>query len=413
MRNLLKSRFAEFRADAGGGMAVIMAVAAVPVLAMTGTVFEFSQLNVRRTDIQNAVDAAMLQTMATSTAQNDALARRNIMSRLTNIPDIAVSAEAISFQYTAQSGAMPAIYKATVPGTMTPRFLPKMLAATPFHVSSAVSSAAPPAASSAQFRVSRASGLYWKKVELFVHTVGAATDTPVVTYTYQLVDLTSWSGTVAIAYPDGTSGLVDSNGNYLSGVVNQAVSLGSNYDKVYLKTTISPTGCAPGYVADPTKPLTNITCIASGSVVKSTNSSLQNSDWYNLMDSFSSPQCLNASGNPTSGKCASYAYTITAIAPPTVFSTNDPATSNQLFVSQSAIPQPPTSAVQIPLGTTPSVSTLIPCGKTTYWALEDTAWKAAGLADSAWQTQDMFFTIQGVQCSATVAGAASPPKITN
>lgn len=94
------------------------------------------------------------------------------------------------------------------------------------------------------------------------------------------------------------------------------------------------------------------------------------------------------------------------------FSTNNTTQTNQLFVSQSAIPQPPTSAVQLPLGVLPSIQTLIPCGQTTYWAIEDTPWKTAGLADGAWQSQDFFFTIQGVTCSTSTAGANALPHLT-
>jgi len=214
-------------------------------------------------------------------------------------------------------------------------------------------------------------------------------------------------GTITVTLADGSSWITDSNGSLISGSI-KSISLGSSYDNAYLVMTVSPSGCAPNYEVDPTQPLSAMKCIAAGTTVTSSNGSLQNSSWYNLMDSFSSPVCKSYSWFG----CSSYAYTINPIGSAWTFSTNNTTQTNQLFVSQSAIPQPPTSAVQLPLGVLPSIQTLIPCGQTTYWAIEDTPWKTAGLADGAWQSQDFFFTIQGVTCSTSTAGANALPHLT-
>ena len=286
----------------------------------------------------------------------------------------------------------------TVAASVAPFLFPKLLGATPFSAQATASMKSVAAPTSAQIVMTKASGFYWKQIKLYVHNVGASSDSLVATYTYQMTGLNistnAGVGTVIAQFSNGATVTWDAQGNLLSGT-NAAVSLGSTYDKAYLVQTISPAGCPPGQTPDPTKPYSSFACIAAGSTVVSSNGQLQNDSIYKQLETFSSPACFTMSASG----CIAYAYTVNPIGAPYTLATNDPATSNSMFVSQSAIPQPPISAVQIPLGAKPSITQLIPCGQVTYWALEDTPWKAGGLSDSPWQSQDLFFTIQGVQCA--------------
>ncbi len=393
MKPMFKSRVADFGRDRCGGLATTFAMALLPLALSVTAAVDYSHFISRRTKLQAAADNAVLAALGTSpSGPTDAQTSQYLSAVIGPLADVTVSSQ--NFVFTPATSTSPAKYKATISGSIaapTSSLLPNLGTFT-ITATAALQSQNMP--TSAQIVATTARCAYWKSLQFFVHNVGATSDSVIATYTYQPTNLSGSgpSGSITFTFPDGTTALWDSNGNFISGSI-EAVSLGSAYDNAYLVQTVSPSGCPAGQTPDPTQPLTNITCIAAGSTVQSSNGSLQTSPRYNLMETFSSPTCVSPG-------CSSYAYTVNPIGSPWTSATNDPGTSNSLFVSQSAIPQPPTSAVQIPLGSTPTITTLIPCGQVTYWALEDTPWKSGGLTDGDWQSQDFFFTIQGVQCGA-------------
>jgi Flp pilus assembly protein TadG len=90
----------------------------------------------------------------------------------------------------------------------------------------------PPVAapSKVTFKLDYAYGWYWKRVSLYIHKEGDATDTRKASIVYQ---------------PNNKTGANGNGTGTVSGSLNQTLDLGQNYDKLYLMMEISTDGCPP------------------------------------------------------------------------------------------------------------------------------------------------------------------------
>src|SRR5919199_4656950 len=104
-----------FRSDRGGNLAIIFALVLVPLLGAAGVALDYARASALRTELQSALDAAVLDAAQTATGQTAAaltqavrqkLAARFDSGRLSNF-DLAVSNSAGSLSATA-SGDLPA-----------------------------------------------------------------------------------------------------------------------------------------------------------------------------------------------------------------------------------------------------------------------------------------------------------------
>jgi Flp pilus assembly protein TadG len=348
-----RSESPSFRSNESGNVTIIFGFALVPLLLLLGGVADYARATRARGALQQAIDSATL-------AATSNMTRANILMQ-TELQKSIITGVSATFTKNADGSVT-----GTATGSVASTIL--QLANVKSFPIGATSTASSPIStpSSVEFTLTGAYGWYWKEVSLYVHTIGATSDTLLASYTYQPVDL-SYGGSRG----DGTVTAQFQNGNTMApGPVTTPVSLGSNYDNAYMTMTVYSDGCAPGYAPQTAQAssTTNYTCVASGTSVTTGTGKHKTTTTY------------------------------TKTATPVVYSTKSATTSHNLFVN----------GVDLPLNVTPTIFSVLPCGPTpgtaatVTHAWEDTPYNASvGNAAGTWSQQDIFFSISNV-CAVNV-----------
>lgn len=325
---------ARFREDSGA-VAVALVVALVPILIMIGAAIDYQRAAGARVRLQAAVDAATLAGAKEPTADARAKAARDVL--MSNVGELGVSDVAANFHDNVDS-----TFTGVVSASAPTAFLGIINVNTiGVSTSSRVGLTTTPVSTptSLTFTARGATGWFWKNVRLWIHHPGDVADTAIATFEYQPSTLTG-----------GGSGAT-------SGPLGAPITLGSNYDNLYLTMEVSPDGCAPGYA--PLHP--------------------DAIDSYNT--AYWDPYVCLPVGTPGVVKNKSI-YTM---------STNDPTTANHLFVD----------GVQRPLGTSLTVANMSKCDATVRHAWEDTEIYTPG--SDAWVDQDFLFDVKSGPCTSNPA----------
>ncbi|HMN71333.1 MAG TPA: pilus assembly protein TadG-related protein [Rhodoblastus sp.] len=322
------SRVRNFASDRRGSLSIAFALTGLAATMLVGASIDYSRSIGLQQKLQTAVDAAMLAAVQASAANRTTVATQVLNANLANSGITAAWTTTPTVQNDGSltgsaSGSIPTVF-------MSIARINSMNAS----ASSTAEVPVPQTASSVTFSLTGAYGWWWKKVDLYIHTVGASSDTLLASYTYQPVTLSAQSGRGT----GTTTATFLSGGSMVSGSVSTPVSMGSSYDNAYLKMTVYTDGCGPGM---------------AGYTTSSGSTTTQN--------------CVT-SGTKVSGK------TYTKSASATVYSTNDSATAQYLFVN----------GTQLASGATPTIFTLLPCNQTSTHAWED---------GGGWSQQDIFFSV--------------------
>jgi Flp pilus assembly protein TadG len=343
--------FSDCVKDEGGAVMLMFAFALIPVLLTIGGSIDYLRAERARSQLQQALDSATIAAAAGSTS-NAALMQTNDAGGglITNV--------SVSWKKNSD-GSVTGNATAQVPTSFL--HLANM-ASMSVAATSTASVGSPQTASSVNFTLTGAYGWYWKEVDIFIHTVGASSDTKLASYIYQPTDLSGQSGRGT----GTTTAQFLTGGVMVAGAINSTVSLGSNYDNAYLVMTVYSDSCGPGQVNTSSGSNPNIvTCAASGTKI--------------------------------SGK------TYTKTATPVLYSTSNISQSRNLFVNNKNM----YSATKAP-----TISQTIPCPASgTATASNTHAWEdtpySGSLNTGSWATQDIFFTVQ-TSCTANVnyTGAA-------
>ncbi len=447
MNKYLGYRIASFRRDERGNVAMTFALALLPLSFFVSASIDFARLNDRKSEVQNAVDSAVLAALenAAGGTPSDAQVRASISAAIGKYTDIIlpqgtastvngatalVASNGSTCTYTTTvtpqtstcanttityvSGS-PSTYTATVSGTIALPLWSSIAGTTPLNITATADVASSSAPSSTQFQLTNASGWYAKVVNLYVHNKNATSDTLLASYTYTPNNLSQSNsftggggiGNVVASFSDGTTTTWDNAGNVVSGT-NEAVSLGTLYDNAYLTMAVYTDGCPAGLTPDPRVANSSFACVASGTSFTSSNSSSSqfandtgNMSLTNTSSSTSTGTCYSNRQGYYSCQTTTYTYTwrVTKQATAVVYSTQDPLSANHLFVMNAN--RASVSTDDMPLGTNLPISlfTMIPCGKTVYHSWEDTPWSASQAYTGTWAAQDIYFKVTGTVCS--------------
>lgn len=334
----LNARLARFRDDRSGTLSIAFALSGLVAMMLVGASIDYGRGVGMQQKLQSAVDAAMLAALQADSTNRNTVATQILNASLANSGIVASWAQAPTVN---GDGSLTGAAR----GVVSTYFM-KIARINTMSTTASATVALPAAqtASSVAFSLTGAYGWWWKKVELYVHTVGAASDTLLASYVYQPYNLSAQSGRGT----GTTSATFLSAGSMVSGAVDTAVSMGSTYDNAYLKMTVYTDGCGPGMAGYTTysNGSTIQNCVASGTRVQT--------------------------GTNRYGQATYTTYNKSAS--PTVYSTNDSSTARYLFVN----------GVQLAANTTPSIFTLLPCSQTSTHAWED---------GGGWSQQDIFFSV--------------------
>jgi Flp pilus assembly protein TadG len=341
-----RSVVAKARRDERGGVATMFAVGALAIVGVIGAAVDYNNSVQARTKMQTALDAAVLNAMQQSApGQRIVQARQAFEANLSSLPVTNVRAEFTNNANGTLTGAAAASASNSIMRVLGP--------VTDVHARStaAVRQTIVSTPATVTINVTNAKGWYWKRMTLWARVQGAASDTLLATYVYQPTNLyLPGSGTT-------------------SGPFGTPITLGTNYLYAYFKMEVSPDGCAPGFAPqDPT--------------------AMQNPN----APSWNPYTCLPVGGS------------VQKTAVPYTFATNDPATSNHLFVNGQMLPQ----------GRVATIFDLTACGQTWRHSWEDTRaydpWSLDNMA--AWQSQDIFFDVTAGPCTTNTAlSTTSGPRL--
>ncbi len=321
-----------------GVVAVLFALALLPIMLFVGAGVDFLRVDRAQSELQQALDTA---TLAATTNQSNA-ATINI----TNQPNTSLLQNATASWTKNADGSITGTADAQVPTTFLQLAHLNSIA---IHASATATNQTARTPSTVIFTLTGAYGWYWKEIDLYVHTVGASSDTLLASYFYQPVDLSAQGGRGT----GTTTAQFLSGGAMVSGPVNTSVSPGTNYDNAYLTMTVYTDGCGPGMAPTTSQSgsTTNYKCVTSGTKTSRT--------------------------------------TYTKTATPVIYSTSNAAQSRNLFVN----------GVNMYSATTPpSIMQILPCAKGDTTATNTHAWEdtpySGSLTGGSWSNQDIFFSIQ-------------------
>lgn len=334
----IRTRMKRFASEASGTVAVTFAAVTLPTMFLIGAAIDYSRVGPGSTQIQTALDSALLAgviappgsqiaTAQAAFATQTALATGNFTASFTLNDDNSLSGTA--------SGSVPTAFM----GITRLRSL---------SVAASGKATPPQTPSIVVFQLTAAYGYYWKSVELYIHKPGDSADTLMASYVYQPVDMTGGGGNGT----GTTTATFNVNGVMTSNAVTTPVNIGSAYDNIYLKMTVYSDGCGAGMAPNPNYPQTgyqkNFQCVTSGTKVNGSK--------------------------------------VTKSASPVYYSTNNATTAHNLFIG--------TPSVALPNNKVPNIFTLIPCNKTIQHAWEDTPYYDA----NSWSHQDIFFNVSASSC---------------
>ncbi|MCO5086040.1 MAG: Tad domain-containing protein [Methylobacteriaceae bacterium] len=332
-------RLSAFSRDAEGSVAVLFALIVLPVMLFVGAALDLSRTGPATVNLQTALDSAVLAGVKRP-GEQVAVAQRQFAAATGDKPYQSVSATFTLNPDNTLTGVANATIKTAI----------MSLARVNSFSLAARSKAKPPQTPSVvAFQLTAGYGWYWKRVELFIHKPGDASDTVMASYTYQPTDMTGQAGRGT-----GTvSALFNLKGVMTAHAVMTPVNIGSAYDNIYLKMTVFSDGCGPSEAPNPNTPMAwnenDFQCVTSGTKINK--------------------------------------KTVTKTASPAYYSTNDAATARNLFVGN--------PSVGLPANQVPNIFTLIPCGPPIQHAWEDTPFYDA----TSWSQQDIFFRVQATTCT--------------
>lgn len=351
--------FAAYGRNEHGAVAMTFALTTLPMITLVAFAINYSSGYASKAVLQDSLDSAVLAAMQVSSTNRVSRAQAVFNASVTGSNIIGASA---SFANN-DDGTFSGTATGSAPGL-----------ANLGSIGLSASAKAQPttqAASNVNFTLTAGYGWYWKQVNLYKHEPGDASDTLLASYTYQPTSQSGrGSGTVSATFLTA--------GSMVSGAVNTSVAMGTTYDKAYLSMTVYSDGCGPGMAPSTASGSAVFTCVTSGSRVQT--------------------------GTNKNGQAIYTTYTKSAT--PVVYSTNDSATANHLFVQTNGVNS------QMPLGSVPSIFTLLPCSGTIIHSWEDTPWSSSelvnGVYQGSWSQQDIFFSVQVTSCANNINYVSIP-----
>lgn len=333
--------------DDSGVAAVIFAIAIVPIVIVIGAAVDYQRAVSTRARLQTAVDAAVLAAVKSPNSSERLQVARDVVS--SNVADLSVGG--LQQVFTNNSDGS---FTGTLKGSASTAFMGIVnvrsmdLAVT---ARAAMAAGPPNTPTTLNFSLRSVKGWYRKDVTLWVHYAGNPTDTALATFVYQPTSLFG-GGTGPTTGPLGTT-----------------ITLGSNYDKLYLTMDVYRDGCGPGKAPEFPNAI-----------------DLSDTNYWEPYN------CIPV--NPP--------Y-VTKVKTPFKLSTDDPATSNHLFVD----------GVQQPFGAPLNVLNFAKCNASVTHGWEDTKDWVPSDPDNvdAWSSQDLIFTVTGGSCAPNTAmtGVAGTP----
>ncbi|MGA8172215.1 MAG: TadE/TadG family type IV pilus assembly protein [Methylocystis sp.] len=340
--------FGAFRRQQSGAVAIIFALAIIPIVMLTGVAIDYSRATSARSKLQQALDAATLKAV---TNFNDAASVLQV-----NLAGAGLSGVTSNW-ITNPDGSVTGVASGQLDSTML-----GVLGVDSLNVSTSATatlkSVATMVPNSATFNMKAAKGWAWKQLQLYVHSSGTSSDTLLASWTYQPIDqnyVLSAAQMAALSWSDYPNGPGTLTGPTTS------VSLGSNYEYAYLTMLVSYDGCPPDQTpsASTPEPSSNLVCVA-----------------------------------------ATQAWPKTSV--PYSFNTMDAATINHLFYY--------VNSAEVQMASVTQASFLMPCGQQRSFAWEDTQ-AFDGLGVGAWATQDFFYSVTSVSCATDSAYQTSTPAL--
>lgn len=216
-----------------GNAAFFLSLSLLPLIVSVGCALDYARAMAARTALQTALDSAVLAAIQMPEAQRSATASRTLAAAFHH----AGASEPTATWTTGADGS----FRGQASTQENTSFMQIVRIKTlNVAANAAAMKRGTNVPSTTTFKLTYAYGWYWKRVTLWSHEPGNAQDTLRATFTYQPTDLLAQAGR-------GTG--------TVTGPINQAITVGSTYDKLYLKMEVSTDGCAPGYM--PTVSQTN------------------------------------------------------------------------------------------------------------------------------------------------------------
>ena len=168
-----------FARDRRGSLSIAFAMTGLVATMLVGASIDYSRSIGMQQKLQSAVDTAMLAAVQASAANRTSVATQALNASLANS---GISASWTTSPTLNGDGTM----SGAVRGSLSTVFMSiahvNSMSAT---ASSTVEIPVPQTASNVTFSLTGAYGWWWKQVDLYIHTVGAASDTLLASYVYQ------------------------------------------------------------------------------------------------------------------------------------------------------------------------------------------------------------------------------------
>lgn len=334
-----------FAGDRRGGVGVAFAASAAVMIAAIGAAVDYNYAVSARTRLQAALDAGVLAGVVEALpGQRVVAAERAFAANIAGAPIGAARAQFVTQADDAFAG--------TATGVASNSLMRAFSPASDLRVAATAEARRTVVATpgSVTINVGSAKGWFWKRMTLWARERGGAADRLLATYTYQPTSLYNW-GT-------GTN----------TGPFGQPITLGANYVYAYFKLEVSPDGCPLDMAAAHPEAMTG-----------------SDTTWYEPW------------------VCVPLGRGVTKTARPYTFATNDPLTSNHLFVN----------GRMLPYGSTASILDLAACGQTWTHAWEDTERYDMSNYDLAlaWRTQDVEYRVTAGPCVTNTALSSVTPRL--
>lgn len=239
-----------FRNAEGGNVAIIFAVAAVPLLAMAGMGIDYSRAAKAKTQLRTAVDAAAMAAASASDADRTTVGQNFLAS---NLAQSGLSNLSSSFVVNAD-GTLTASASGSVKTVISGVFGASTIGV---GASTTVGNIAQPP-KELTFNAITASGYYWKQVDLILQATVGGPESTLASYVYQGTNMSNYTGTLTATYNNGS-------GTMVAGPNSKKLTLPANYANLYLKMTIYTDGCGPGMVHQHGGAVNPWVCVPAGS----------------------------------------------------------------------------------------------------------------------------------------------------
>jgi len=182
MRRLFLVRSEAFARNESGSVTVTFAVVAVALLLMAGAALDFSRWGAERASMQAALDNTVLAAVKSKQTHSEYASAVFQANFLANTISENASEAVSTFSCSSENSTFRCTASGHIPTTLIGAFT--SIKTLPINVSAAANAPDPVAPSVVRFTVLQARGWNWKKVTIWVHKVGAASDTAVGSVTY-------------------------------------------------------------------------------------------------------------------------------------------------------------------------------------------------------------------------------------